>query len=179
MGLEELKSRFNPRRTYEDAARGITIEVDGVFVRVDEALAAQKGRESFEIPTEDLLQDPSIIRSARVSTGRDTKAVDEKAAGLIGSLYEGSHETPLEGGVVFRLKVTTPICYAQPFFQLRYSHNEFSGRYSVIDGDFYTPVCAQKNPEILRVFQEAEADSRNIYKKLLEAGGAREEGRFG
>lgn len=173
--LAELKKSFNPKRKYSDN-NGTTIEVDGVFVRVDESLEQQRGAEVYSINAEDLLQDPPVIRSARVSTGRDSKEVDEKAKGMIGALYSGRHETPFEGGAVFRLRVETPICFAQPFFQLPYSHNEFSGRYSIIDGDFYTP----KNISSLALFyyQENEQKCQRVYKELLDMGVAREQARF-
>ena len=173
--LTELKGLFNPKRKYSDD-NGTVIEVDGVFVRVDEDLEKQRGLEQYSISAEDFLQDPPVIRSARVSTGRDSKEVDEKAKGMIGALYGGRHETPFEGGVVFRLRVETPICFAQPFFQLPYSHNEFSGRYSIIDGDFYTP----KNiPSFaLSMYHANEERCQRDYKELLDMGVAREQARF-
>lgn len=176
--LAELKARFNPKRRYE--CDGFVIEVDAVFLRIDDDLekSVDKKNGTLEIKLEDILQDPSIIRSARVSTGRDLKDVNEKAEGLIGALYKGRHETPFEGGVMFRLKVTTPISTAQPFFQLYGSHNEFSGRYSVIDGDFYVPYYAKINLEIAEIFEQSEKESNAIYRELLEMGVANEQARF-
>ena len=172
--LEKLIGRFHPRRTYKSGE--VTVEVDGVFVRVDEETRIENGR-GF-VPIEDFLQDSAIIRSARVSTGRDTLAINEKAAGLIGSLYKDSHVTPFEGGAMFRLRVEAPINIAQPFFQLPGSHNEFSGRYSVIDGEFSMPEHIQKNPEASEIFLEAGEDSKEVYKKFLDASMAKEQARF-
>ncbi len=172
--LENLKKRFNPHRTYKSG--NTMLEVDGVFVRIDDDMTYDN--DSVLMPLEDLLQDPAVIRSARVSTGRDTAVVNEKAAGLIGSLYKGNHVTPFEGSVIFRLRCELPIYTAQPFFQLPYSHNEWSGRYSEIDGDFAVPDSAYQNPAALQIFREAEADSRAVYKEFLAAGIAKEHARF-
>ncbi|MEK7567015.1 MAG: FAD-dependent thymidylate synthase [Patescibacteria group bacterium] len=178
--LAELKKKFRPNRFYKLDELGTTIEVDGVFVRVDERMLEQNllTRDKVEIRLEDILQDPPVIRSARVSTDRDTKAVTEKAAGMIGSLYGGRHDTPFEGGVVFRLKVTVPICYAKPFFQLPGSHNEFSGRYSEIPDDFFVPPYARKG-EAREIFDESAKDCYGVYQKLLhEMSVAKEQARM-
>lgn len=188
MGLIELKKRFNPRRLYSDEASGTKIEVDGVFLRVDDSLLDQKSTmfrgnlmtsSKLIIDIEDLLQDPSIIRSARVSTGRDSKIVDEKATGLIKSLYSGNHSTPFEGGVQFRLKVTVPICHAEPFFQLMGSENEFSTRYSeykVEEKPFFMPPGLGEQEQ--KIYQEVHGASRLLYKHYVDSGVAREQARF-
>ncbi|MGC9603440.1 MAG: FAD-dependent thymidylate synthase [Minisyncoccia bacterium] len=174
--LDDLKTRFNPRRSYQN--HHTTIEVDGVFVRFDEDEWEFSGG-NVTIPLEDFLQDPSIVRSARVSTGRETKEVGEKGVGLIGALYRDRHETPFEGSVMFRLKVTTPICDAQSYFQLHYVHNEFSGRYSIIDGDFYTPKAIEENPIFASIWKESGEESHLVYKALLEEHSvAREQARL-
>ncbi|MBI2063217.1 MAG: FAD-dependent thymidylate synthase [Candidatus Yanofskybacteria bacterium] len=166
MSLEQLKQGFTPKRTF--SCNHTKIEVDGVFVRIsdeeehDWLIDREKG--TITLPTEDILQDPSVVRSARVSTGRDTKAVDEKATGMINSLWQNKHATPFEGGVHFRLKITTPIMYAQPFFRIFASHNEFSGRYSKIDGQYYTPNTLGE--EELKEFQQAEAEAQELYRKF-------------
>ena len=173
--LGQLKERFNPKRVYKFG--DVTVEVDGVFVRIDEE-PFERDSEYVLVPLEDFLQDPAIIRSARVSTGRDTIEVNEKAAGMVGALYKDEHVTPFEGGIMFRLKATAPISVVQPFFQIPYAHNEFSGRYSVIDGPFYVPEFAREDPEVLRIFEEAEMDSQELYKKFLDASMAKEQARF-
>lgn len=179
--LQNLKDLFSPHRFYFHIETQTTIEVDGVFVRIDESLVAQQGKDSVEIPLEDFLQDPAIIRSARVSTDRDTKAVEEKAIGLVSALHRDHHETPSEGAVMFRLRITTPICYAQPFFQLAGSHNEFSGRYSVIDGPLFKPPF--NNPRfdcaaIGEIYEESERDCKEAYEAFLAFQVAREQARL-
>ena len=178
--LESLKNRFHPRRHYE--FDNMCLDVDGVFVRVDEGgfVLSDEDKNAYLIPVEDVLQDPAIIRSARTSTGRDSAEVNEKAAGLIGSLYRDEHQTPFEGGVVFRLRLRVPIYAAQPFFQLMYSHNEFSGRYSIIDGAYSVPHYAKQdiNADIFQIFEEAERDSQAVYRLFLSRGVAKEQARF-
>ncbi len=190
--LNKLKADFNPRRTFKCSHS--TIEVDGVFVRVAEDNDRkrswapvymdedQRDRHShLAIDVEDILQDPAIIRSARVSTGRDTKEVDEKAQGMVNFLYRDRHETPSEGSVKFRTKWTMPIMYAQPIFRLFGAHNEFSGRYSVIDGEYYTPRFEGFTDDanlIRKEFADAENEAQTLYKELLEIGVAKEMARY-
>lgn len=166
MGLEQLKQGFNPKRTF--ACSHTKIEVDGIFVRVpdegesDWEINQEKG--TITLPIDDMLQDPAIIRSARVSTGRDTTAVNEKAQGMVTKLWAEKHVTPSEGAVHFRLKITTPIMYAQPFFRLFASHNEHSGRYSKIEGAYYTP--SNLNARELEEFTNAENEAQELYRKF-------------
>ena len=186
--LEKLKTDFNPRRTFKCSHS--TIEVDGVFVRVAEDNDRQNSWRKIHyssssdpntstkllIDIEDVLQDPAIIRSARVSTGRDTKEVDEKAQGLVNYLWRDRHATPLEGGIHFRLRHETPVAFAEPFFNLFASHNEFSGRYSVLDGDYYTPQNLQA--EVQKEFEDAEREANEVYSQLLGMSVAKEMARF-
>ncbi len=173
--LSELKKRFNPRRTYNHG--NVTLEVDGAFVRIDDEMNIEG--DMVRIPLEDFVQDPGIIRSARVSTGRDTADVNEKAAGMIGKLDKENHVTPFESAVEFRTKVTAPIYTAQPFFQIFSAGNEFSGRYSELDGPFATPAYAEGSTLIADIFREAEYDSQTLYRTFLDQYHvAREQARF-
>src|SRR3990167_972647 len=181
-GKKSFIEKFKPHRSF--ACSYGTVEVDGVLVRVakenDDSwrihIDPETGKKYFMIAAEDALQDQAIIRSARVSTGRDSKEVDEKAEGLIQALWREKHLTPFEGGAVFRLRFEVPIAYAQPLFQLFASFNEFSGRYSEIDGTYYTP--SNLSASALKEFQDAEEEAHGAYKKLLELGVAREMARF-
>lgn len=180
--LDALTEKFQPRRTFPFSYG--QVEVDGVLVRVAGEnedswrihVDPQTGKKYFLIAVEDTLQDPAIIRSARVSTGRDSKEVDEKAEGLIQSLWREKHLTPFEGGAVFRLRFEVPITYAQPLFRLFASFNEFSGRYSVIDGKYYTPN--NLSAPVLKEFDKAEEEAQAVYKKLLDIGVAKEMARL-
>lgn len=191
--LDDLVKSFNPQRKF--SCSHSTIEVDGVLVRVAEendkdswvsirstpdVNSKADSTTHYLIKVEDILQDPAIIRSARVSTGRDTKEVDEKAQGMINFLWRDNHVTPSEGSVIFRLKWTVPIMYAQPIFRLFGAHNEFSGRYSVIEGNYYTPnFNGLANADIIKnECFEAENEAQVLYKRLLELGVAKEMARY-
>lgn len=178
ISLTSLLEVFRPKKTYKEYP--FTIKVDSVFLRIDETLRDQVAHGKTGIVTDiaDLLQDYSVVRSARVSTGREEKNINEAARGLIGRLYKDWHITPFEGGVFFKFVVTTPICFAETFFQLPGSHNEFSGRYSNIDGDFYLPQWASQNQNVENIFREAEEDSRTLYGTYLNQEVAKEQARL-
>jgi len=180
--LGSLMQNFKPQRVF--SCSHTTIEVDGVFVRVPNdgdnswvPLTREFGKgHHLAVDIEDMLQDPGIIRSARVSTGRDSSAVNEKAKGLIGYLWKDRHVTPSGSGVVFRLKQDTPIGYAQPFFRLFAEHNELSGRYSKLDGPYYTPRnIGYKTRE---EFDQAEQEAQELYGQLIDMGIAKEMARL-
>lgn len=179
--LDNLIEKFKPQRAFY-CSYG-RVEVDGIMVRVAEEggdgwrlFNDESGKKYYAIAVEDMLQDPAIIRSARVSTGRDSKDVDEKAERLIQSLWRDRHMTPFEGGVIFRLRFDVPIAYAQPLFRLFASFNEFSGRYSVIDGKYYTPT--NLSAPMFKEFEKAEEEAQAVYKRLLELGVAKEMARL-
>lgn len=179
--LDNLTEKFKPQRAFS-CSYG-QVEVDGIMIRVAgegedgwRLFNDEKGRKYYAIAAEDILQDPAIIRSARVSTGRDSKDVDEKAEGLIQSLWRDKHMTPFEGGVIFRLRFEVPVVYAQPLFRLFASFNEFSGRYSVIDGKYHTPT--NLSDPMFKEFEKAEEEARAVYSRLLELGVAKEMARL-
>jgi thymidylate synthase (FAD) len=82
--------------------------------------------------------DQSIVDAARVSYGKGTKSVSDDA-GLINYLIRHRHTSPLEQcEIVFHMKL--PIFVARQIVRHRTaSLNEYSGRYSVMDSDFYIP----------------------------------------
>lgn len=183
--LDDLVKQFKPKRTF--SCSHSKIEVDGVFVRVagedenDSWMPMQMPSNGgppthYGIKTEDLLQDPAVIRSARVSTGRDTKEVDEKAQGMMNFLWRDFHVTPYESGVVMRLRVETPIPYADPLLKIFASFNEFSGRYSDIDTGCYTPRGL--SDEAQEQFDLNASESEELYKELRGMGLAREMARL-
>ncbi len=179
--LKTLEDDFKRRRLFE--CSHTKVEVDGVFVRVPEDTDSEDwqvevidGQRYVRIRAEDVLQDPAAIRSARVSTDRDTTAVNEKAIGLIKYLWNGSHVSPFEGGVIFRLKHTIPIAYAQPLFRLFASFNELSGRYSGNKDAYYMPSTIQGRAR--EIFERSEVTAKVVYQELLDRGVANEMARF-
>ncbi len=80
----------------------------------------------------------SIVQAARVSYGKGTKTVNEDV-GLLRYLIAHHHNTPLEQPVL-RVHVKLPIFVARQWIRHRTgAFNEYSGRYSVMDSDFYVP----------------------------------------
>jgi thymidylate synthase (FAD) len=82
--------------------------------------------------------DVSIEEAARVSYGRGTRKVNE-TRGLIRYLKRHEHTTPFEM-VEFKFHAKLPIFVARQWVRHRTaSINEYSGRYSVLDSEFYIP----------------------------------------
>ena len=80
----------------------------------------------------------SIVRSARVSYGKGTKTIREDE-GLIRYLLQNSHTSPFEMcEIVFHIKA--PMFVGEQWLRHRTgSFNKYSGRYSVLDNEFYIP----------------------------------------
>lgn len=86
--------------------------------------------------------DSAIVQAARVSYGKGTKKVNEDA-GLINYLLRHRHTTPFEMcEIKFHIKL--PIFIARQWIRHRTANvNEYSGRYSIMDKEFYIPVPEQ------------------------------------
>ncbi len=86
--------------------------------------------------------DMNIVHSARVSYGKGTKKVNTDR-GLIRYLMRHRHTTPFEM-CEFMFHVKAPIFVFSQWHRHRTaSINEYSGRYSVLDNDFYMPELSQ------------------------------------
>ena len=83
--------------------------------------------------------DSAIVQAARVSYGRGTKKVSEDR-GLIRYLMRHRHTTPFEMcEIKFHIKL--PIFVARDWIRHRTANvNEYSGRYSILDREFYIPA---------------------------------------
>ena len=82
--------------------------------------------------------DASIVQAARVSYGAGTKKVREDA-GLINYLMRHRHTSPFEMCEI-KLHVKLPIFVARQWVRHRLANlNEVSGRYSILDREFYIP----------------------------------------
>ena len=94
--------------------------------------------------------DGAVVQAARVSYGRGTRHISDDRA-LIRYLMRHAHTTPFEM-CELKLHVKLPIFVARQWIRHRTaSVNEYSGRYSVLDREFYVP-----DPALLGV-----QDSRN------------------
>lgn len=136
--------------------------------------------------------DSSIVQAARVSYGEGVKTL-EKDRSLIRYLMRHKHTSPFEMcEIKFHLKM--PMCIGEQWIRHRTANiNKYSGRYSVLDSEFYitalenfarqSDVNRQGREEILTEKEAKEAqeimieNSKNCYenyKKLLEKGVAKE-----
>src|ERR1700751_5302943 len=82
--------------------------------------------------------DAAIVQAARVSYGKGTRRVSEDA-GLIRYLMRHRHSTPFEMCEI-KYHVKLPIFVARQWIRHRTANvNEYSGRYSILDKEFYIP----------------------------------------
>ena len=82
--------------------------------------------------------DAAVVQAARVSYGKGTRKVSEDR-GLIRYLMRHRHTTPLEM-CELKLHVKLPIFVARQWIRHRTANvNEYSGRYSILDREFYLP----------------------------------------
>lgn len=86
--------------------------------------------------------DAAIVQAARVSYGKGTRKTREDA-GLINYLLRHRHTTPFEMcEIKFHIKL--PIFVARQWIRHRTANvNEYSGRYSILDREFYVPAPEQ------------------------------------
>ncbi len=128
--------------------------------------------------------DSSIVQAARVSYGKGTKKAREDA-GLINYLLRHRHTTPFEMcEIKFHIKL--PIFIARQWIRHRTANvNEYSGRYSILDKEFYVPapeqIAAQSSmnhqgraedvlqgEEAARVLDILKTDAEQCYKHYQE-----------
>ena len=107
--------------------------------------------------------DAAICQAARVSYGRGTKSV-QNDEGLIRYLMRHWHSTPFEMCEV-KLHVKLPVFVARQWIRHRTANvNEYSGRYSILDREFYTPA-----PEHLAAQSKQNAQGRGAALEGPEA----------
>ena len=98
--------------------------------------------------------DAAVVQAARVSYGRGTRRVSEDAA-LIRYLMRHRHSTPFEMAEI-KYHVKLPIFVARQWIRHRTANvNEISGRYSILDREFYIPA-----PEHLAAQSESNRQGR-------------------
>lgn len=135
--------------------------------------------------------DSAIVQAARVSYGKGTKKMREDA-GLIRYLLRHRHTTPFEMcEIKFHIKL--PIFVARQWIRHRTANvNEYSGRYSIMDKEFYMPqaehLAAQsvsnrqgrgdvlEGTEAARALEILKADAVNAYQHYEELMNCTEEG---
>ena len=137
--------------------------------------------------------DAAIVQAARVSYGSGTKKVLEDR-GLIRYLLRHAHTTPFEM-VEFKFHVKLPIFVARQWIRHRTANvNEYSGRYSEMKDEFYTPNPGDIRPQSVlnkqgrseetlpegmaeqaaNAFKAGQDEAYAQYQEFLEQGIARE-----
>jgi thymidylate synthase (FAD) len=107
--------------------------------------------------------DAAVVQAARVSYGRGTKKVQEDA-GLLRYLLRHKHTTPFEMCEI-KYHVKLPIFVARQWIRHRTANvNEYSGRYSILDREFYVPA-----PEHLAAQSSANRQGRGAVLEGEEA----------
>jgi thymidylate synthase (FAD) len=138
--------------------------------------------------------DARIVQAARVSYGAGTKTVREDK-GLINYLLKHKHTSPFEQ-VILTFHVKLPIFVARQWIRHRTARlNEISGRYSVMQDEFYVPdveqirfqskrnkqgradedeVPQELRQRVLEWLQQDQKVSYAHYQEMIEEGIARE-----
>lgn len=87
-----------------------------------------------------LADDLSVVNSARVSFNKYQQTMGEGDDKLIAFLMKNRHGTPFEHNI-FRFHVKAPIFVTREWQRHRIgSFNEWSGRYSSLEPEFYVPL---------------------------------------
>ena len=112
--------------------------------------------------------DAAVVQAARVSYGRGTRKVQEDE-GLLRYLLRHRHTTPFEMCEI-KYHVKLPIFVARQWIRHRTANvNEYSGRYSILDREFYVPA-----PEHLAAQSRSNRQGRGAVLEGEEAAEALE-----
>jgi thymidylate synthase (FAD) len=139
-----------------------------------------------------LASDLAVVNGARVSFNQESDEMTDRDAGLIRFLMREKHGSPFEHGY-FRFVVKAPLFVVREHHRHRagHSYNEWSGRYSKLEPEFYVPDFVrtqvgkpgaysfepvdEQTRELAR--REIEQNARNAYdayERMLEQGIAKE-----
>lgn len=133
--------------------------------------------------------DAAVVQAARVSYGKGTKKVLEDR-GLIRYLMRHWHSTPFEMCEI-KYHIKLPIFVARQWIRHRTANvNEYSARYSILDGEFYLPrpehLAAQsaanrqgrgtvlppdQAAEVLGLLHDDAARNADHYRRMLNEDG--------
>ncbi|MFP3028339.1 MAG: FAD-dependent thymidylate synthase [Wolbachia sp.] len=111
--------------------------------------------------------DSSIVQAARVSYGKGTKQINQDEA-LIKYLMRHHHTTPFEMCEI-KFHVKLPIFIARQWIRHRTANvNEYSGRYSILDNEFYIPEQVAKQSDNNKQ-GSGEAFDSNTSKEIIDS----------
>jgi thymidylate synthase (FAD) len=136
--------------------------------------------------------DLAVVNGARVSFNQTSDELTERDAGLIKFLMRENHGSPFEHGY-FRFVVKAPLFVVREHHRHRagHSYNEWSGRYSKLEPEFYVPdyVRTQVGKPGAYTFEPVDDTTRErarqeigdnaarafeAYERMLELGVAKE-----
>jgi thymidylate synthase (FAD) len=139
-----------------------------------------------------LATDLAVVNGARVSFNQASQELAERDAGLIRFLMRNGHGSPFEHGY-FRFLIKAPLFVVREHHRHRagHSYNEWSGRYSKMEPEFYVPdnVRAQVGKPGAYRFEPVDEETREAaraeieqnairafqtYERLIERGVAKE-----
>jgi thymidylate synthase (FAD) len=139
-----------------------------------------------------LATDLAVVNGARVSFNQESQEMGERDEGLIRFLMREKHGSPFEHGY-FRFLVKAPLFVVREHHRHRagHSYNEWSGRYSKMEPEFYVPdnVRTQVGKPGAYSFQPVDDETRaatrreieenanrafEAYERMLERGVAKE-----
>jgi thymidylate synthase (FAD) len=166
--------------TIDETTENSTAVLDHGFLALDGAFAS----------------DLAVVNAARVSFNVLSDEMTERDEGLIRFLMRERHGTPFEHGY-FRFIVKAPIFVVREHHRHRsgHSYNEWSGRYSKLEPEFYVPddVRTQVGKPGAYTFEPVEPAVREsareeirsaaegafaAYERMLEQGVAKEVARM-
>jgi thymidylate synthase (FAD) len=139
-----------------------------------------------------LASDLAVVNGARVSFNQESDELGDRDAGLIRFLVRERHGSPFEHGY-FRFLGKAPLFVVREHHRHRagHSYNEWSGRYSKMDAEFYVPdnvrtqigkpgsysfepVDDLVRDEARREIEENAQRAFEAYERMLEQGVAKE-----
>ena len=142
-----------------------------------------------------LMCDHAIVQAARVSFNEGIKTPEQDIK-LIDFLVKHKHTSPFEM-VKFKFHIKCPLFVQRQWIRHRTANvNEISGRYSVLNEEFYIPDKIYEqgksnkqmsgeeiiNPELIKMYDDYVKNSYkqyNTYKRLIDNGVSKEMARIG
>jgi thymidylate synthase (FAD) len=123
-----------------------------------------------------LASDLAVVNGARVSFNAESVEMSERDGGLIRFLIRDRHGSPFEHGY-FRFLVKAPLFVVREHQRHRagHSYNEWSGRYSKLEAEFYVPeyVRTQVGKPGAYSFEAVDDSTRAVARREIEENAER------
>jgi thymidylate synthase (FAD) len=123
-----------------------------------------------------LASDLAVVNGARVSFNQASDELEDRDAGLIRFLIRNRHGSPFEHGY-FRFLVKAPLFVVREHHRHRagHSYNEWSGRYSKMEPEFYVPdyVRTQVGKPGAYSFEAVDDETRDATRAEIQANATR------